>query len=153
LVGLLWLGCREPPQLARGQPVPGFSLQRLDGTPLTLADAARGKAAAIRFWATWCPYCTPEMRAIEPIYKRLRAQGLVVMAVNVRQDRDTAQAFARGLGISYDVLLDENGDVARSYGVTGLPTTFFVDRQGRLHSRVLGESTAAVFERLVEEIL
>ena len=51
------------------------------------------------------------------------------------------------------MLLDEDGDVARAYGVIGLPTTFFVDREGRLASRILGESTPEVFERIVGELL
>lgn len=153
LMALLWPGCRDAPQLVPGQAVPAFALERLDGTRITFPSALRGKVVALRFWATWCPYCTPEMRAIEPIYRRHRGEGLVVLAVNVRQDRKTAKVFAEKLGISYDVLLDESGDVARKYGVTGLPITFFIGRDGRLHNRILGESTPEVFDRVVKELL
>jgi peroxiredoxin len=153
LMTLVWSGCREAPQLARGQPVPVVALERLDGTSLAFPAATRGKVAALRFWADWCPYCEPEMRAIEPLYERYHEQGLVVLAVNVRQDKDTAKAFAARLGISYDVLLDESGEVARTYGVMGLPTTFFIDREGRLQHRILGESTPTVFEQVVEDLL
>ncbi len=154
LIGLALLsaGCNEAPQLAQGQPVPEFTLPRLGGEPLPLA-ATRGQVVAVRFWADWCPYCAPEMRDIEPIYQRYRDQGLTILAINVRQDRATAQAFIDSLHISYDVLLDESGEVARRYGVMGLPITFFLDRQGRLHNRILGESTPAVFERVVQELI
>ena len=78
---------------------------------------------------------------------------VVILAINVRQDRDTAQKFISKLNISYDTLLDVEGEVARLYGVMGLPTTFFVERDGRLRSRILGESTPEVFEQIIKEML
>ena len=107
----------------------------------------------IRFWADWCPFCKGEMTALEPVYQRLRDQGLQILAVNVRQDAQTAKALRRQLGISYDTLLDSSGEVARAYGVQGLPTTFFVGRDGTRHNRILGESTPELTERLVSDLL
>ena len=108
---------------------------------------------AIRFWADWCPFCESEMRSIEPLYRAYEPQGMQILAINVRQDRRTAADFVESLGISYPVLLDEEGAVARAYGVSGLPTTFFVDRQGKLAARILGESTPEVFEQILKELL
>jgi peroxiredoxin len=93
------------------------------------------------------------MREIEPVYQALREQGLRVLAVNVRQDRETAARFIAGLGVSYQVLLDAEGGLARQYGVTGLPTTSFIDREGRLVTRILGETAPGLFERLVRGML
>jgi len=73
--------------------------------------------------------------------------------VNVRQDRDTAARFIAKLDISYRVLLDEDGGLARQYGVTGLPTTYFIDREGRLITRILGETAPELFEKIVREML
>jgi len=143
----------ETTQLSNGQPAPGFSLARLDGGSVRFPEDLAGKVVAIRFWADWCPFCEGEMKALEPVYRRYEKQGLVILAVNVRQDRETARRFIEKLGISYDTLLDEEGEVARTYGVMGLPTTFFVDRKGVLHSRILGESTPEVFEKIIQEIL
>jgi thiol-disulfide isomerase/thioredoxin len=112
-----------------------------------------GKVVAVRFWADWCPFCENEMQAIEPVYQKYRGQGLVILAVNVRQDRGTTLAFMEKLDVSYAALLDEDGVVARDYGVMGLPTTFFIDRDGRVAGRILGESTAEVFAQMVEKIL
>lgn len=140
-------------QLTTGAPVPGFTLPRLEGGTATFPDDFRGKVVAIRFWADWCPFCKGEMMALEPVYQRLHDQGLHILAVNVRQDADTAGNFVRKLGISYETLLDVSGEVARRYGVQGLPTTFFVDRSGKLHARVLGESTPDVAERIIQELL
>jgi peroxiredoxin len=143
----------EPAQLTKGEATPPFELSTLAGSPVALPADLRGQVVAVRFWADWCPFCETEMRDLEPVYRKYRDEGLRILAVNVRQDRETAAAFVEPLGISYEVLLDPDGAVARSYGVSGLPTTFFLDRQGRLAARILGESTPEVFEQVVRELL
>lgn len=154
LVLVVLMGCSdESPKLIKGQPMPGFILDRLESGSLDFPNAMRGKVVAIRFWADWCPFCESEMKNIEPVYRQNQERGLVILAINVRQDRKTAAAFIRKLNISYDVLLDRDGEVARRYGVIALPTTFIVDRQGNLHTRILGESTPEVFHKIVEELL
>jgi peroxiredoxin len=77
----------------------------------------------------------------------------MILAVNVRQERATAQRFIDKLEISYDTLLDVDGGVARAYRVSGLPTTFIIDREGRLQTRIIGESTPELFEQLVRNLL
>lgn len=147
-------GCGgETAQLVKGEPAPAFALSPLKSGTLTFPDDLQGNVVAIRFWADWCPFCATEMRDIEPLYQKYRDQGLTILAVNVRQEREVAEKFISKLNISYDVLLDEEGTVARRYGVMGLPTTFFVDRNGKLGAKVLGESTPEVFERIIEELL
>lgn len=151
---LLVTGCGEDhPQLVNGEATPAFSLERLAGGVTRYPDDLAGKVVAIRFWADWCPFCEGEMRLLEPLYEKYRAEGLVILAINVRQDAATAQRFIAKLGISYQTLLDPEGEVARAYGVMGLPTTFFIGRDGRLKSRILGESTPEVFERIIREQL
>lgn len=140
-------------QLARGEPTPPFDLTRLQGGTVALPADLQGQVVAIRFWADWCPFCESEMRSIEPVYRHYKDQGLRLLAINVRQDPETAAAFVAPLGITYEVLLDTDGAVARAYGVSGLPTTFFLDRQGRLAARILGESTPEVFEQVVKGLL
>jgi cytochrome c biogenesis protein CcmG/thiol:disulfide interchange protein DsbE len=148
------VGCSdETAQLLNGQPAPGFQLQQLKGGNSTFPADYQNKVVALRFWADWCPFCESEMIALEPVYEKYRDRGLVILAVNVRQDRDTAQKFIGKLGISYEALLDTEGEVARAYGVMGLPTTFFIDGKGILQKRILGESTPEVFEQIVQELL
>jgi cytochrome c biogenesis protein CcmG/thiol:disulfide interchange protein DsbE len=154
LVMALVTGCgTEAPKLSRGEPPPPFTLERLASGEARFPSQFDGQIVAVRFWADWCPFCESEMQAIEPVYQRYRDQGLVILAINVRQDRGTAQDFIDKLNIAYDTLLDPEGDVARDYGVLGLPTTFLVDRSGRLHTRIIGESTPEVFEAIVLELL
>ena len=150
----LLAGCSdETPALIKGQAVPGFTLHQLTGESLRFPEDLQGKLVTIRFWADWCPFCKTEMQGIEPIYQKYRDKGLVILAVNVRQDPATAERFIRKLNISYDVLLDREGEVARSYGVLGLPTTFFVTPGGLLYTKIIGESTPELFEKIIGEIL
>jgi cytochrome c biogenesis protein CcmG, thiol:disulfide interchange protein DsbE len=162
VLGLLilgWLtllsGCggSDSAGLVKGEAPPRFDLQRLDGEVMHFPEDFAGQVVVIRFWADWCPFCEGEMKAIEPVYRKYRDRGLRILALNVRQDRDTAAAFIDKLGISYDALLDQEGAVARAYGVIGLPTTFILDRQGHLATRILGESSAELFEQIVSDRL
>lgn len=154
LVPLLLVACgEEAPKLENHQPPPAFALRDLDGKILNFPEDFQSQVVVVRFWADWCPFCASEMRDIEPIYQELRDRGLRILAVNVRQDRDTAARFTAKLGISYRVLLDEDGALARQYGVTGLPTSYFIDRSGRLQTRILGEAPPQLFDRIVRELL
>ena len=152
----VWLfacGSDETPQFSKGQTTPVFTLKKLEGGTNSFPADFKGKIVTVRFWADWCPFCKTEMKEIEPIYKKYQGKGLVILAVNVRQDKKTAAAFLKDMNISYDVLLDEEGNVARDYGVAGLTTTFIFDRNGKLYTRILGESTPEVFEKIVKELL
>jgi peroxiredoxin len=138
---------------ATGDLAPGFIAQRIDGRQVNVPHHLAGKVVAIRFWADWCPYCRPEMAALVPAYVRLRERGLEYLAVNVAQDRERVSRFVDDLGIPYPVLLDPEGKIARAYGVSALPVTWFIDREGRLRGKIVGESTPDVFERRALELL
>ena len=149
-LGLLLLaGCGgEPPaKLNVGDAAPAFRAQRLDGGTIDFPAAAAGKPVVIRFWADWCKYCEPEMKAIDAVYRRHKDKGLEVLAVNAGQDRKSVEAFIGKLGVSYPALLDEQSAIAKRYGVVGLPTTYFVDGRGIVRGKVIGEADEAVFER------
>jgi len=154
LVAGLLSGCGErAPQLKSGDPALPFETQALDGRHLRFPADFTGKVVAIRFWADWCPFCKDEMTAIEPIYRQHRDAGLEVIAINVGQSRPVAQRFIDKIPISYTIGLDEESAVARRYGVIGLPTTFFIDRDGKVRHKILGESEAETFARAVRELL
>lgn len=153
VVGLL-VSCGDKTQhLVNGEPVPAFELPNLQGEKVAVPEVGQGQLLVLRFWADWCPFCAKEMTALEPVYRAYQAQGLVFLAINVRQDRDTAQAFIDKLNITYPVLLDEEGEVSRAYSVMGLPTTYFVGREGRLHGKIIGESTPEMMEKMLIEII
>ncbi|MBK8524580.1 MAG: TlpA family protein disulfide reductase [Betaproteobacteria bacterium] len=140
-------------QINLGSPAPAFNAQQLSGGVIDFPAAIAGKPVVIRFWADWCKYCEAEMKAIEAVYQRHRDKGLVVLAVNAGQDKATAEGFARKIGVTYPMLLDEPSAIAKRYGVVGLPTTFFVDGAGVVRGKVIGEADEATFEREALKVL
>lgn len=140
-------------QLNIGQPAPGFQTFAVDGAPVHFPAAFLGKPLVIRFWADWCRYCEGEMKAIDSVYQRQRSQGLQVLAINAGQDKPAVAAFMKKIGVSYPALLDEQSKIARSFGVAGLPTTYFVDARGIVRGKIVGEADEASFERQVVELL
>jgi len=153
LAGLV-AGCEDQlSSMPIGAPAKAFVLNHLDGHAVRFPDDYRDQVVAIRFWADWCPYCKNEMAALEPVYRQYRDRGLFILAVNVMQSPAVAKAFVARIGISYDILLDSQGDAMRRYGVMGLPMTFIVDRQGIVRTRIVGESTPEVFEKAILEWL
>ena len=135
-----------------GSTAPAFQTSRVDGAAEQFPAAYAGKALVVRFWADWCKYCEGEMRAIEPVYQANRSK-LQVLAINAGQDKATIKAFMTKIGVSYPALLDENSAIARSYGVVGLPTTFFIDGQGVVRGKIIGEADEATFARHVQALL
>jgi cytochrome c biogenesis protein CcmG/thiol:disulfide interchange protein DsbE len=141
------------PRLNTGSVAPGFSATRLDGSVVRFPDDFRGKPVVVRFWADWCRFCEGEMKAIDRVYQRRRTQGLQVLAVNAGQDKDVVAAFIRKIGVSYSALLDEKSAIARQYGVTGLPTTYFIGADGIIKAKVVGEADEAAFDKFAAELL
>lgn len=141
------------PKLNIGDKAPAFSAPALDGATVNFPGEYAGKPVVIRFWADWCRFCEGEMKLIENVYQRRKGQGLRVLAVNAGQDRETVVAFMHKIGVSYPALLDEKSDIARRYGVVGLPTTYFVGPDGVVKSKVVGEADEAVFDRNAAELL
>ncbi|MBW7901417.1 MAG: TlpA family protein disulfide reductase [Rhodocyclaceae bacterium] len=136
-----------------GAPAPAFRAAGLAGGEVDFPDGMAGRPAVIRFWADWCRYCEAEMKAVESVYRRHREAGLTVLAINAGQDRATAGAFAEKIGVTYPVLLDESSEIARRYGVVGLPTTFFVDGGGVVRGKIVGEADEATFAREAAALL
>ncbi len=158
LAALLISACggKPPAKLNVGDIAPTFQTVRLDGLPAHFPAAWAGRPVVIRFWADWCKFCAGEMKAIEAVYQRHKGTGgtgLEVVAINAGQDRKTVDAFIRKIGVSYPALMDEQSKIARSYGVVGLPTTYFVDARGVVRVKLIGEADEAGFERAALELL
>ena len=137
----------------RGQPAPDFELQSLDGKNVKLSDF-RGKAVLLNFWATWCIPCKVEMPWFVELQKEYGPQGfqIVGVAMDDASTEDIAK-FAHEMGVNYPVLLGKEA-VGQSYGGVGvLPTTFFIDRDGKLVAREFGLQSRSVFVDHIKEAL
>lgn len=151
---LLLIGCdSSAPPMKMDEPVRPFSAASLDGRAYDVPKDSAGQVTVIRFWADWCVFCKTELADIEAVWKDDRDKGLLVLAVNAGQKRDSVAAFAGGLNLTYPVLIDEESKIARQYGVTGLPATFVIDRQGRLRAKILGAMDKDAFRKTVEDML
>jgi thiol-disulfide isomerase/thioredoxin len=144
-----------PPTPREGFHAPDFTLDLLGGGQVTLSEL-RGKVVVVNVWASWCPPCRAEMPAIEKVYQAYRDLGVVVLGVNTTDqdnERDVA-AFVQEFGLTFPIPLDRDGSVSRRYAVSGLPTTFFIDRQGIIRSIVVGgPMSEATIQAKIEELL
>ncbi|RME44340.1 MAG: TlpA family protein disulfide reductase [Chloroflexi bacterium] len=135
-----------------GQPAPAFTLRDVEGTEVTLKDF-RGRPVLINFWATWCAPCRSEMPIIEEAYQQHQDEGLIVLAIDVQENPELARTFAGWLGISFTILDDGAGDVARLYRVTAFPTSFFVDRNGVIRAWQVGAMNRSTLDRHLGKIM
>jgi cytochrome c biogenesis protein CcmG/thiol:disulfide interchange protein DsbE len=169
LTGILWTVVSRVPS-AVGAPLssspspregflaPDFTLDTLDGKKVTLSEL-RGKIVIINLWATWCPPCRAEMPALENAYEQYRDSGVVILGLNVtNQDSEKdIPPYVKEFGLTFPILLDRDGSVSTLYQLRGLPTTFFVNREGIIRTVVIGGPMNETFirskiEALLQEI-
>jgi len=161
LVGSSWLWIsRVPvdaqpqaraPQPAVDHPAPPFTLTTLDGESFTLRERPE-TPIVLNFWATWCGPCRNEMPALQAAADRLDGQVQFV-AVDQAESAAVVQQFVDEFGLSLTIPMDTENEVADRYQVTGLPTTFFIDRNGVIQRIWMGEMNPITIAEGVAEIL
>jgi len=136
-----------------GSPAPDFELTSLDGKQVKLSDF-RGQAVLLNFWATWCSPCKIEMPWFVDLQKQYGPQGLAVVGVAMDDaSKDDIAKFAKDMGVNYPILLGKEA-VGEAYGgVQFLPTTFYIDRKGRVVERVFGLTGKSEIEDNVKKAL
>jgi len=137
----------------RGKVAPDFELTSLDGKRVKLSDY-RGKAVLLNFWATWCSPCKVEMPWFVDLQKKYGNDGLVVLGVAM-DDSDSAKIaqFASEMGVNYPVLLGTD-KVSEEYGnVEFLPTSFYIDREGKFVGKGVGLLARSEIEGNIQKAL
>ncbi len=114
-----------------------FTLPLADGSQFRLANQ-RGKVIMINFWATWCGPCREEMPAMERLWRHQKDQGFVLVAVSLDANTDAVAPYVKQLGLTFPVALDPKMDAGNVYGVRALPSSFIVDRRGKVVALALG---------------
>ena len=131
-------GCSSPqPTPTIGNLAPNFQLQTLDEQTISLFDL-RGKLVLINFWATWCGPCRYEVPFLQQIHDDWSDKELVVLTIDAGENSATVQKFMTEFNLSLTVLMDTDIKVATAYSVTGIPTTFILDKNGIIRYKLVG---------------
>jgi thiol-disulfide isomerase/thioredoxin len=125
---------------AKARPAPALPSQVLVGPRVTIASL-RGRPAIIHFWASWCGPCVKEAPQLAMLAHKLHGRATLV-GVDWSDSQSSAASFVRQHHWTFPVLIDFAGTSGNAYGITGLPTTFLLDRQGRIVRRLIGPQTA-----------
>jgi cytochrome c biogenesis protein CcmG/thiol:disulfide interchange protein DsbE len=137
-VTLLSLDGEPRRQVALDQPAPDFIVVDSTRRRLRLSDL-RGKPVVLNFWATWCTPCKAEMPALQALYAEAgEGASFELLAINMREAPEPAAIFGADLGLTFPLVIDLEGALARSYQVTALPTTIVIDAEGIVRVQHLG---------------
>lgn len=161
-IGLLaFLGFRLWPQVAAGLGVassasrqaPDYQFTTLSGDTASLAGL-RGKVVLVNFWATWCPPCRVEMPGFQRVYEDRKDEGFVVLGLSTdMRGEDQVREFLAARGITYPNAM-ARGSIGRDFGGSNmLPTSYLIDRQGRIRNEVRGIFTSVALDQAVSRLL
>lgn len=136
------------------EPAPASTFVLLDGSTTT-TDELKGKVMLVNFWATTCVTCVKEMPALASTYNKYQSQGFETVAVAMDYDPPAwVLNFAQTRQLPFKVAIDNTGEIASAWGDVKLtPTTYLVDRQGRIVKRYVGEPDFAALHQLIEKLL
>ena len=135
-----------------GLEAPDFTLLDISGRAVHLHDL-RGKVVIVDFWATWCPPCRALMPHLQRMHQELSNEGLVILGLDIGEDADDVTHFMNSGSYTFPVLFGAEPDVSAKYYVEGYPTTFVIDREGRIAFRAFSEDSSAELRKAVEAAL
>jgi len=154
LVSVPLSGCNKPSGFQIGDQAPAVSLNDFNGKTVLMPEAFKGKVVLLRFWSIDCGFCDKKMLSVlEDFYQKYKDQGFIPVAVNESQLVKTDERLKNYDHLTYPMLVDEYGLVAKRFGVIGLPTTFVIDGQGIVRDKITGEAGSEEFEKFFTTIL
>ena len=136
-LALFIAGCGESPVASVGKPAPDFDTVDLEGKVWSLSKL-KGKVVFVNFWATWCAPCREEMPAMQRLYAKLPKDKFEMIALFNNDKKTAVRKFVSQLGLTFPILSDEFNFAGPKYGLTGLPETFIVDKQGMIREKFIG---------------
>jgi thiol-disulfide isomerase/thioredoxin len=135
-----------------GQPAPPLAVPQLGGGEIALANL-RGKPVWVNFMASWCPPCRDELPIMNGLAARYADTGLVVLAIDVRENEEVVDAFIREMNVTFPVGLDSDGTAQSDWGAFALPVHYWVDAEGIVQDGALGGIGPDVMAEGLESIL
>ncbi len=152
-------GDKLPDEIApqTGFLAPDFTFPDMDGKPVSLSDF-KGKVVFLNIWATWCGPCRIEMPDMEKLYQKFKKKDFVILAVSIDlQGKVVVKPFIEELKLTFPILLSPDGSIQRTYMVNALPSSFIINKSGRIVARItgardwFGSDTVETFEFLINE--
>jgi peroxiredoxin len=145
---LLEASGKAMPQI--GDTAPDFEFTLADGTTRKLSDL-RGKKVLLNFWASWCGPCREEMPDIQ---KATQTYGdkVAVLGVNQREPVDIIASFENEIKVNFQLVANQNGDIAERYRVSGLPVSYFINTDGTIGARHIGVMDYATIQQLLDRL-
>jgi thiol-disulfide isomerase/thioredoxin len=129
---------------------PDFTLKTLEDQEMALSSL-KGKVVILDFWATWCGPCREAIPHLVKLQKNYQDKGLIVIGMNVdKGEKDVVRRFVKAMEIPYPILLTPE-EVVRSYGVSALPTSVLIDKEGRIREKVAGFNSS-IAKHLAERV-
>ena len=154
LVALLLSGCNKRTGFQIGDTIPTVTLTDFQGKSVTLPKDIKGKITLLRFWSIDCSFCDKEvLLSLESQYQKYKDKNFMPVAINVSRIDKTDERLKKFESLTYPMLVDEYGLVAKKLGVIGLPTTFIIDEEGIVRDKLSGEAKKEEFEKLFTTIL
>jgi len=136
-----------------GSPAPALNVRTLRGDTLSLAGL-KGKVVLVNFWATWCPPCRAEMPGFQSVYEEKKDRGLVILGLSTDDDGPVPVAgYVVVRGITYPIAMSTLDTEHIFGGINALPTTFLIDRAGRIRYQVRGIFARPALDEAVERLL
>ena len=130
---------------------PNFETVYLNGSKFELYEL-RGKPVILNFWATWCPPCVREMPNLQNFYDK-HSNKIIVIGVNLGEKNTTIQKFINKINVTFPIVLDKNKEIEKKYNLIIRPTTYFIDENGIIVDKKLGELKKEEIEERAQKLL
>ena len=115
-----------------GQLAPDFTLEAISGQEVNMTQYRNGQPAMIFFWATWCPHCRKQLKELTQNRQAIEANGITIILVDVGESAQKVSEYINANNILFDIFLDESTETASAYKISGVPTFFFINREGTI---------------------
>jgi thiol-disulfide isomerase/thioredoxin len=152
ILGMIAVACGSREQ-AKQSDNSDFTLPSIDGNEYTLSEL-KGKVVVIDFWATWCPPCRNSIPAFITLYKKYHNQGFTILGISLDNNEQELRAYTKKMKIPYPILIG-NKDIAKTYQVSGIPKTIFLDKKGNIRKTQTGfaPELEPQFDQLISSLL
>ena len=129
-----------------------FTLTDLDGKYVSMREL-RGHTVYLNFWTTWCKYCKKEMPELQQVSEQYRDKNVIVITVNIGEDKKTAADYIQSHGYPFRVLLDTEKTLTKAYGIKSIPVSIIVDPLGNIKHKQVGAMTGDQMKEALDSVL